>query len=117
VRLALENELRRLDEAVPLRERLRLMQERVIGRPTTGLQADRAFVDAPAIVAILTSAPKADTLGGADPDGAFRIRVENVSRPVITPTRGFRFILTPTRDFVRFRSLHCVARFRNPRLQ
>jgi antitoxin VapB len=46
VRLALENELRRLDEAVPLRERLRPLQERVLARPATGLEADKAFYDA-----------------------------------------------------------------------
>ena len=42
VRLALENELRRLDEAVPLRERLR---RRILARPATGLEADKAFYD------------------------------------------------------------------------
>ena len=36
VKLALENELRRLDEAQPLRERLRPLQERVLARPPTG---------------------------------------------------------------------------------
>jgi antitoxin VapB len=45
VRIALENELRRLDEAIPLRERLRPLQERVMSRPTTGLEADKAFYD------------------------------------------------------------------------
>jgi antitoxin VapB len=45
VRIALENELRRLDEAVPLRDRLRPLQERVLNRPTTGLEADKAFYD------------------------------------------------------------------------
>ena len=43
VRIALENELRRLDEAVPLRDRLRALQQRVLSRPATGLEADRAF--------------------------------------------------------------------------
>jgi len=46
VRMALEHELRRLDEAVPLRERLRPLQERILRRPTTGLEADKAFYDA-----------------------------------------------------------------------
>ncbi len=32
VRIALENELRRLDQAMPLRERLRPLQERVLSR-------------------------------------------------------------------------------------
>jgi len=41
----LENELRRLDEAVPLRNRLRPLQQRVLSRPATGLEADKAFYD------------------------------------------------------------------------
>jgi len=45
VRIALENELRRLDEAVPLRERVRFLQDRVLSRPATGLEADKAFYD------------------------------------------------------------------------
>jgi len=45
VRTALENELRRLDEAVPLRQRLRPLQDRVLKRPATGLEADKAFYD------------------------------------------------------------------------
>ena len=45
VRLALENELRRLDEALPLREQLRPLQDRVLARPATGLKADKAFYD------------------------------------------------------------------------
>jgi antitoxin VapB len=45
VKVALENELRRLDEATPLRERLRPLQERIAARPATGLDADKAFYD------------------------------------------------------------------------
>ncbi len=45
VRLALENELRRLDERIPLRERLRPIQRRVMARPPTGLEADKQFYD------------------------------------------------------------------------
>jgi len=45
VRMALEHELHRLDQAVPLRERLRSLQERVLKRPATGLEADKAFYD------------------------------------------------------------------------
>ncbi len=45
VRLALENELRRLDERIPLRERLRPLQDRVLARPATGLEADKQFYD------------------------------------------------------------------------
>ena len=43
VKLALENELRRLDEAIPLRERIRPIQDRVLAHPATGLEADKAF--------------------------------------------------------------------------
>ncbi|HEY3778796.1 MAG TPA: type II toxin-antitoxin system VapB family antitoxin [Rhizomicrobium sp.] len=46
VKLALENDLRRLEEAIPLRERLRPIQKRVLARPATGHQADKAFYDA-----------------------------------------------------------------------
>ena len=45
VKLALENEMRRLDEAIPLRERLRPIQTRIMTRPPTGLEADKAFDD------------------------------------------------------------------------
>jgi antitoxin VapB len=45
VKLTLENELRRLDEAVPLRERRRLLQRQVLARPATGLEANKAFYD------------------------------------------------------------------------
>ena len=45
VKLALEHELRRLEEAVPLKERLRAIQNRVQKRPATGLEADKAFYD------------------------------------------------------------------------
>ncbi|MGH7077851.1 MAG: type II toxin-antitoxin system VapB family antitoxin [Acetobacteraceae bacterium] len=45
VRRALENELRRIAEAIPLKERLRPLQMRVLARPATGLEADKAFYD------------------------------------------------------------------------
>lgn len=45
VKLALENELRRMDDALPLRERLRPLQDRVLARPATGLEADKDFYD------------------------------------------------------------------------
>ena len=45
VRLALENELRRIDEVLPLRERLRPLQDRILSRPSTGRKADKAFYD------------------------------------------------------------------------
>lgn len=46
VKRALENELRRIEQAVPLRERLRPLQDRVLARPATGHEADKAFYDA-----------------------------------------------------------------------
>jgi antitoxin VapB len=46
VKLALEHELQRLDEVLPLRERLRPLQDRVMARPATGGEADKAFYDA-----------------------------------------------------------------------
>jgi antitoxin VapB len=45
VKLALRNELERLNRAIPLRERLRPLQEKVLSRPATGLEADKAFYD------------------------------------------------------------------------
>ena len=42
---ALRNELRRIDDAVPLHERLKPIQARVMSRPATGLEADKAFYD------------------------------------------------------------------------
>jgi antitoxin VapB len=42
---ALRNELQRLDDATPLRARLRPIQNRVLSRPATGLEADKAFYD------------------------------------------------------------------------
>ncbi|WP_428483918.1 type II toxin-antitoxin system VapB family antitoxin [Rhodopila sp.] len=45
VGLALRNELQRLDNVTPLRERLRPLQDRVLSRPATGLDADKAFYD------------------------------------------------------------------------
>jgi antitoxin VapB len=45
VRVALENELHRLDRSTPLRERLRPLQERFQRRRPTGLKADKEFFD------------------------------------------------------------------------
>ena len=45
VKQALENELRRLDQALPLRERLRSLQDRVMARPATGMEEDKTFYD------------------------------------------------------------------------
>ena len=45
VKQALEIELRRLDQALSRRERLRPLQDRVMARPPTGLEADKTFYD------------------------------------------------------------------------
>ena len=45
VRLAVENELRRVDMTTPLRERLRPIQDRIAATAATGLEADKAFYD------------------------------------------------------------------------
>jgi antitoxin VapB len=45
VKLALQNELRRIAETLPLRERLRPPQERVLARAATGFEADKPFYD------------------------------------------------------------------------
>jgi antitoxin VapB len=46
VRHALNETLNQIERAKPLRERLAPLQERVLSRPATGLQADKAFFDA-----------------------------------------------------------------------
>lgn len=45
VRIALENELRRIDDAIPLWERLKNLRSRIAAYPDTGLSADKAFFD------------------------------------------------------------------------
>ena len=45
VKIALENELRLLDRQLPLRERIRPIVDRIMSRPSTGLEADKAFYD------------------------------------------------------------------------
>ncbi len=45
VRIALENELRRASEALPLWERLKPLRERIAAYPDSGLEADKAFFD------------------------------------------------------------------------
>lgn len=45
VKLALENELRRADEAIPLWERLKPLRAKIAAYPDTGFAADRAFFD------------------------------------------------------------------------
>ena len=45
VKQALRNELERIEQRIPLRERLRPLQDRVLSRAPTGLEADKAFYD------------------------------------------------------------------------
>jgi antitoxin VapB len=45
VQLALENELRRADEAVSLWMRLKPLRQKIAAYPDTGLAADKAFFD------------------------------------------------------------------------
>jgi antitoxin VapB len=45
VMLALKEELRRTMEAVPLIERIRILQDRILAYPPTGQEADKAFFD------------------------------------------------------------------------
>ena len=45
VKRALENELHRVDEQLSLWERTRPIRERILARPSTGLEADKAFYD------------------------------------------------------------------------
>ena len=46
VRGALANEIERERKKVPLRERIKPIQDRVASWPKTGLEADKAFFDA-----------------------------------------------------------------------
>ena len=46
VKLALRNELDRIEQNIPLRDRLRTLQNRVTSRAATGLGTDKAFYDA-----------------------------------------------------------------------
>jgi antitoxin VapB len=45
VRRALEAELRRTGQNIPLIERIRPIQARIMSRPAAGLEADKAFYD------------------------------------------------------------------------
>jgi antitoxin VapB len=45
VRLAVQNELRRAEEAVPLRDRIAAIRRTIIKRPLTGEPADKEFFD------------------------------------------------------------------------
>ncbi len=45
VRLALQNELRRVEDAIPLWERLAPLRRKIAAHPDTGLEADKAFFD------------------------------------------------------------------------
>lgn len=45
VRRALEHELQRVTPGSSMEERIRAIQQRVLSRPATGLEADKAFYD------------------------------------------------------------------------
>ncbi|HME23947.1 MAG TPA: type II toxin-antitoxin system VapB family antitoxin [Acetobacteraceae bacterium] len=45
VKLALRNELDRVEQSVPLRQRLRPLQGRVMSRAPIGMEADKTFYD------------------------------------------------------------------------
>lgn len=45
VRAALQNELRRMDEAIPLWDRLAEVRRKIGAYPDTGLEAEKAFFD------------------------------------------------------------------------
>ncbi len=45
VKLALENELRRISERKPLWDRLEPLRKKIAAYPDTGLKADKAFFD------------------------------------------------------------------------
>jgi antitoxin VapB len=45
VKLALENELRRAEQAEPLWGRLKPLRDRIVATPDSGLKADKAFFD------------------------------------------------------------------------
>lgn len=45
VRIALENELRRAEDEIPLWERLKPLRAKIAAYPDTGLAADKAFFD------------------------------------------------------------------------
>jgi ribonuclease VapC len=91
---ALRNELQRLDDATPLRIRLRPIQNRILSRPATGLDADKQFydaqrrsvmfVDTSAIVAILTREPDA---------GDLIDRLEQATRPITSAIAVFEATL------------------------
>jgi antitoxin VapB len=45
VKIAVQNELRREEEAVPLRDRIAAIRHGIVARPLTGEHADKAFFD------------------------------------------------------------------------
>lgn len=45
VRIALENELKRIDDTTPLWDRLQPLRTRIAAYPDSGLAADKAFFD------------------------------------------------------------------------
>ncbi len=45
MKIAVHNELRREEEAVPWRDRIAAIRHGIVARPLTGEQADKAFFD------------------------------------------------------------------------
>ena len=45
VKQAVDAELRREEETIPLRDRIRALQDEVLSHPSTGLKADKEFYD------------------------------------------------------------------------
>ncbi|MEZ2126443.1 MULTISPECIES: type II toxin-antitoxin system VapB family antitoxin [unclassified Sinorhizobium] len=45
VRIALESELRRTDDVIPLWERLKALRDRIAAYPDAGVAADKMFFD------------------------------------------------------------------------
>ena len=45
VKMAVRSQLRREQEAIPLRDRIAVLRREVLKRPPTGLEADKAFFD------------------------------------------------------------------------
>jgi len=45
VKQAVGAELRRVNEEIPLRDKIRALQDEVLSHPSTGLEADKAFYD------------------------------------------------------------------------
>lgn len=64
IKLAVGNELQREDGTLSLWERIRPIQERVLSRPATGLEADKAFYDGLAVTCLTVLPDDANTIRG-----------------------------------------------------